>query len=161
MEPLVRYFEGEKQAALCAVALGLSSIGFAVWLFRGSSPFRAMLYPLALVGLLQLAVGIGLYARTPGQVAALDAGMASDKPKTTADETERMRRVMRSFGFLKLVWVALIAAGAAMVMAARSRPAVVGVGMALLVEAAVMLAFDVFAERRGAEYVQFLEGLAS
>jgi hypothetical protein len=157
VEPLLRYFDGEKQAATAAIALGILSLAFAAWLYRGASPFRAMLWPLALVGLVQLGLGIGLHARTPGQVAALEAGMASERATTRTAEVDRMQKVMRSFELIKAVEVALVAAAVVMIMAMARRPAVVGVGMALLVEAAVMLAFDVFAERRAAQYVAFLE----
>jgi hypothetical protein len=97
MEPLVRYFDGEKQAATLALGLGLLSLAFAVWLYKSASPFRAKL--------------------------------------------------------------ALIAVGVALLFALSRRPLAVGVGMGLLVEAAVMLAFDVFAEQRGAEYLDYLRAL--
>jgi hypothetical protein len=160
MEPLFRYFEGEKQAATLAVALGIASIAFAVWLFRGASPFRAMWIPLALVALAQLGVGIGLHLRTPAQVAALEAGLRDAAVETRAAEIDRMQRVMRSFRLVKLVELALLVLGTAAIFALAARPTWVGLGLGLLVEAAVMLAFDVFAEQRGVAYLAYLEQLA-
>lgn len=159
MEPLLRYFDGEKHAATLALVLGIASVGFALWLYRGPSPFRAMLIPLALVGLGQLGVGAGLHLRTPGQVAALEAGLRADFSGARSAEVERMERVMRSFRMIKIAEVVLVAVAVALVMAMSSRPVAVGIGMGLLVQAAVMLAFDVFAERRGADYLGWLQAL--
>jgi len=160
MEPLVRYFDGEKQAATLALVLGLCSVAFAVWLFRSSSPFRAMLIPLALIGLVQLGIGIGLHVRTPPQVAALQDGLKSDPVKTRSAELERMERVMRSFRLVKIAEVVLLVVAVVLNFKLSHSPAAVGVGMALLVEAAVMLAFDVFAEHRGVEYLDYLRALS-
>jgi hypothetical protein len=159
MEPLLRYFDGEKQAGSLAILLGALSIAFAGWLFRGASPFRAMLVPLVIFGLIQVGVGIGLHARTPAQVAALEAGLRGDFTKERAGEIERMRRVQRNFGTLKIAWIVILMAGVSLVMGMARRPVAVGVGMALAIHAAVMLAFDVFAERRGSAYLEYLEGL--
>ena len=40
-------------------AFGPGSLLFTLWLFRSVSPFRAMMIPLAIVGLLQLASASG------------------------------------------------------------------------------------------------------
>jgi hypothetical protein len=160
MEPLIRYFEGEKLAASLALLLGVLSLGFAVWLYRSASPFRAMLIPLGLVGLVQIGIGVGLHVRTPGQVAALESGMTSDRPTTRNKELERMQKVMQSFKLIKAAEVALLVVALVLVFVLESRPVAVGIGMGLLVEAAVMLAFDVFAEHRGEVYLAFLQGLS-
>jgi hypothetical protein len=160
MEQLHRYFDGERQAGMLAAALGVASIAFAVWLFRSGSPFRAMWIPLALVGLAQLGVGIGLNVRTGPQVAALVDGLDETHEETKRTEIARMDRVVKNFAILKLVWIVLMAVSVGLIMTMRSRPAAVGVGMALVVEAAVMLAFDVFAEARADVYLSWLRSSA-
>jgi hypothetical protein len=158
MEPLQIYFLGERQAGLCAAALGLASLAFAFFLFRSVSPFRAMLIPLGVVGLLQLGVGVGLYLKTPAQVATLEQGLsqAASRVETHAKETARMQRVQANFVTLKLAWIALIAVGLGLVLLGRGKPATVGIGLGILLQAAVMLAFDLFAEARGADYLRWL-----
>jgi hypothetical protein len=114
------------------------------------------MYPLAIVGLLQLALGIGLYMRTPGQVAELRAGFDSNPQKTAEAELLRMRRVNRNFVWIEVVEGVFLLVGFGLVLGMKGRPAA-AVGLGLLLESAAMLAFDVFAERRGEAYQTWLE----
>ena len=52
MDALHTYFDGERQAGLCAALLGLISCAFATWLWSTTSTFRAMLVPLGTLFLL-------------------------------------------------------------------------------------------------------------
>jgi hypothetical protein len=115
MDALHTYFDGERQAGLCAALLGLISCAFATWLWSTTSTFRAMLVPIGLVGIIQLGVGVGLWVKTPGQVAALESGLGQPAAAAhTARSTEivRMERVMKSFLVIKAVELVLIAVGA-------------------------------------------------
>lgn len=161
MDALHTYFDGERQAGLGAALLGLIACGFSAWLWSTTSAFRAMLVPVALIGLIQLGIGVGLWVKTPAQVAALEAGLAQPEAAArTARSTElvRMERVMKNFLVIKAVELLLIAVGVGLIFGLRQRGWAVGVGMGLLVQAAVMLAFDVFAEARGEPYLAWLRG---
>jgi hypothetical protein len=158
MAPLYDYFAGERAAGALAAGLGVVSLAFAIWLYKSASPFRAMIYPVALVGIAQLAIGVGLWLKTPPQVAALESGLAAQPLDARAKETERMEKVQTNFAWIKIVEIVVMVAGVAMIMAWRTSPRAVGVGMGLTIQAAVMLAFDVFAEARGAEYLGWLKG---
>lgn len=165
MEPLHEYFFGERQAGLCIAALGIGALLFTAWLFRSVSPFRAMMIPLGLVGLLQLGVGIGLYLKTPAQVAGVESGLsqadAATRSAAHAGETARMDRVQKNFVIIKIVWTVLIALGLALAMFGAGRSAMIGVGLGILIQASVMLAFDIFAEARGTTYFAWLNSPAS
>lgn len=163
MEPLIRYFEGERQAGLLCAALGAASLGAALWAWRHGDAFRWAMVPLLAVGLVQLGVGVGLTLRTPPQVAALERDLASgaaDAPAARARELARMERVSKSFRLIEAAEVALLVAGAVVTLALRERATWVGIAMALCIEAAVMLAFDVFAEERAHAYLRWLSGAA-
>ena len=67
-----------------------------------------------------------------------------------------MLRVQRNFVIIEYVEVAIIVTAAIAALALRSRSGPAGIALGLLVHASVLLAFDVFAERRGAEYVSAL-----
>lgn len=161
MEPLHQYFLGERLAGLCAAALGLGALVFTLWLFRSVSPFRAMMGPLGLVGLLQLGVGIGLYFKTPPQLAGVEAGLTQADPAARtaahAKETARMDRVQKNFVIIKIVWIALIVLGLGLSVFGASRSTLAGVGLGLLIQGSVMLAFDMFAEARGTTYFAWLQ----
>jgi hypothetical protein len=127
-----------------------------VWLWRSSSPFKLMWVPLGLVGLGQLGIGAGLVLKTDPQVRTLSERFASDEAGARAAEQTRMKRVNANFTIIEVVEVVLLVTGVAMALALRSRPALMGVGMGLVVQAAVMLVFDIFAEQRGHEYAAWL-----
>ena len=157
-DPLTDYFAGEKQAAVLCLVLGALALAFSGWLWREHGPFRAMAAPLVLVGLVQLGIGVGLLARTDKQVAALRAALQREPAAARAAELGRMDRVNANFRMVEIVEAVLIVAALVMVFAFRGRPAVLAVGLGLLVQAAVMLAFDAFAELRAHAYTDWLRG---
>lgn len=155
LDPLHHYFAGERSAGVLLAALGVAALAFAWWLRADGGPFRAMLYPLAVVGLLQLAVGVGLAVKTGPQVATLERAFADDGAAARAAERARMDGVQRNFVVIEVVEAVLVLAGLALAMLGR-RDALVAVGMGLAIHGAVMLAFDLFAEKRGAAYHAWL-----
>jgi hypothetical protein len=66
-----------------------------------------------------------------------------------------MDGVQRNFVVIEVVEAVLVLAGLALAMLGR-RDALVAVGMGLAIHGAVMLAFDLFAEKRGAAYHAWL-----
>jgi hypothetical protein len=150
-DTLVNYFQGEKNAGIVLAVVGLVALGWAFYA-RSDVDLRGMFGPMALIGFLQLAIGVGLAAKTPSQVGALEAQLASAPSAFYAAERPRMERVQRNFLVIEVVEVALLAAGIALTLVMKSRLAWWGVGMGLVLQASVMLVFDLMAERRGEVY---------
>jgi hypothetical protein len=157
-DPLTVYFTGEKQAGALCLALGVVALAFSIWVWRSHAPFRAMAVPVVLISLVQLGIGGTLVARTERQVGTLKADLAREPAAARAQELTRMDRVNASFTAFKILEAVLIAAALGMALAFRGRPAVTAVGLGILVQAAVMLAFDVFAEHRAHVYTAWLRG---
>lgn len=158
---LLTYFISEKQAGLLVAVLGVTSAALAAYLWFSGSLFRTMAWPLVIVGCIQIAVGSGLLIRTDSQVARLEEGLRSSSQPTVNSELARMVEVNRSFTVIKIVEIVLLLLGLALALAFTSRhPASASVGMGLLVEAAVMLVFDLFAEQRAAVYTKWLTELS-
>jgi len=158
LEPLLRYFQGEKQAGVLCAALGVAALALSLWVWRAGSPFRTMAVPLAVVALVQLGIGVGLTARTGPQVARLTARWSAEPDAAKTDEATRMERVNTSFKMVEGLEVGLILLGLVLVFVFRQRPAVQGVGMGLLLQASVMLVFDLYAEKRAHQYAAWLHG---
>ncbi len=150
---LVRYFAAEKQESLLFVAAGLAALVAAALLLRGSGPYRAMAWPLAAVAAIQLAVGGTVLLRTDRQVAGLEARLAANPAGFRDLEAARMERVMAGFRLYKAVEIALLAAGIALCLAFPRREGWYAAGIGLLVQAALMLVLDLFAEKRGRDYL--------
>ena len=157
LDPMFRYFEGEKHAGALALALGLLAVAGALWLWRDAGPYRAMLYPLAIVGIIELGVGVGLLVKTGPQVATLTAAIEQTPEVALSRERERIVGVNARFELIKAVELMLIALAAALIVFS-GRPEWVGVGLGILLQATALLAFDIFAEQRAHLYAAWLGG---
>jgi Na+/H+ antiporter NhaC len=155
-DPLTVYFAGEKQGGALCLALAAVSVAFSIWVWRSHASFRAMAWPLVLVALAQLGVGAVLLARTGKQVETLQADLTRNPVGARAKELARMDRVNANFKIVEILEAGTIAVALVMAFAFRGRPAITAVGLGLLVQAAVMLAFDVFAEHRAHIYTAWL-----
>lgn len=155
---LLRYFHAEERAAALFVGLGAAALALAAWFFVGAHPLRPALWPLAGIGLVQLAVGATVYFRTERQVRDLISRLNSDPAAFRALEAGRMTTVQRTFVLLRWLELILIALGLLLVLfGAEWAPWAHGVGWGLLVQSVVTFACDHFAERRGAEYLAAIE----
>ncbi|MFY9550879.1 MAG: hypothetical protein WAU32_06990 [Thermoanaerobaculia bacterium] len=158
---LLLYFAAEKQGAILIAAIGVASGILAAYLWLAEGPFRAMAWPLAAIGLGQLALGVGLFLRTDPQIARLLEGLRSRPQATMQSELARMEKVNRSFKVIEAAEVAALATGLFLALALRQRhPAWAAVGMGLVVQAAVTLVFDLFAEHRALAYTRWLAELS-
>jgi hypothetical protein len=155
-EAVAMYFDGEKLAGVVLAFIGSVALAAGWWLRRGEADYRGMFWPVVLIGALQFAVGVGLYARTDPQVAELRNTLRREPEALRAREVTRMQRVQRSFVWIEVVEVVLLAVGVALALATKARPVPWGIGMGLVLQASVMLVFDLTAERRGAEYLAHL-----
>lgn len=159
-DPLLHYFAGEKAGAAVCLALGIGAVLFAFWVWRSHTAFRAMAIPVGLIGLAQLALGAGLWLRTDPQVASLQAGLTDQPQSTREGELARMERVNANFQVIEAAEAALILVSLVLSLAFRGKPTLTAVGMGLLLQASVMLAFDLFAEHRAHVYTAWLRGPA-
>ena len=158
-EQMVGYFAAEKAESWLFILVGVVAVGVSVWLWWSGSTYRGMAYPLIAVGLIQLVVGGTVAFRTDAQVAALTLQLASSPSAFQTAEVPRMEVVMRNFELYKLVEIALLLVGVALTYAFRRKEVVYGVGVGLVMQASLMLVLDLFAEKRGDEYLAAIRAL--
>lgn len=159
-----KYFIGEKQESLLFLIIGIVAIVSAVvfYFFIKSHPqcFKGAAIPLLVIGLIQVTVGYTVYARSDKQ--RLDvAYKLGTEPVGYAKGTElpRMEKVMKSFVIYRWTEIVLALAGIGLFLYFRTKPEQEfwkGVGIALAVQALLMLGADTFAEKRGGRYLQEL-----
>jgi hypothetical protein len=125
----------------------------AVVLFPAKLELRSFAITVGVWSLLQLGIGMGLFLKTDAQVATLQSQLATSKET----ELPRMEKVQRNFVVLEVVWVVMIIAGALVAWRLKESSAVCGVALGILINASVLLAFDIVAERRGAVYLAALK----
>lgn len=153
------YFSAEKRESVLFVVAGVSAIAASIVLLRGSSAWRFMAVPLIAIGLVQVSVGAAVFVRTDAQLAAIESRVAREPVAVQRDERARMEKVMASFRLYKWIEFAVLAAGVALVFAVRYGAALHAVGAGMLLQGALMLVLDLFAEGRGHEYLHVLARL--
>ncbi|MBK7305767.1 MAG: hypothetical protein IPI88_01280 [Chitinophagaceae bacterium] len=166
---IYRYFTAEKQESLLFLIVGIIAVILAVvfWFFIKSNPnfFKGAAIPLLAIGLIQMVVGYSVYSRTDKQKAdiAYNIGM---EPVSYVKQTElpRMKTVMKNFVIYRWVEIAFIITGLVLIFLFRSNPGKsfwYGFGIALAIQALIMLGADYFAEQRGKVYTNELNKITA
>ncbi len=166
---IYKYFIAEKQESLLFLIVGIVAILLAVvfWFFIKSNPqfFKGTTIPLLAIGLIQIVVGYSVYSRTDKQKTdiAYNIGM---EPVNYVKQTEqpRMKAVMKNFVIYRWVEIAFIIAGLILIFLFRSNPDIsfwYGFGVALALQAIIMLGADYFAEKRGKIYSDHLQQIVN
>jgi hypothetical protein len=156
-DALTIYFNGEKNAGLFIAVIGAAIVAAALVLFRARADFRSFALTLGILALVEIAIGVGLYVKTDPQAGRLRAQLDSNPARFYTDEGARMARVQRNFVLIEYVEVALIVVTTIVAIARKSNATLTGVALGLLINAALLLAFDLLAERRGAVYLAAIE----
>ncbi len=155
------YFNGEKQASLLFIVIGVMAIVAALLLFfyfkygwgKGAG------WPLLLIGLIQVLVGASVYLRSDEQRKDIVYKMDMNTDALQKVEVPRMVTVMKNFTIYRYTEIGLFMVGLMVFLFFRSKPDKawwMGWGIALALQAALMLAADGFAERRGRNYMNGL-----
>jgi len=152
------YFGGEANESWGFGAAGLLSLsGASLGLFAAKDDvYRGAAYPLAAVGIIQLAAGIILGLRTHRQVEERDRMLDREGQAFWDLEIPRMRRVQKQFAVLEVVEIglAVVGLGLAAYGGRAQERTVTGVGIGLAVEAGAMLALDHAAGQRADRYMR-------
>ncbi len=152
------YFHEEKSAAKMAI-FGSALIGGAgAYLTSQSDLGRGAGYALIGVAPIALIVGGTVYARTNSQLRRLEDQLEAAPLDYRRDELARMAKVNQQFYYLRIAEYSLFGAGAltTAIGAAKGAGLTTGVGIGLMIDAALLLLFDHFAEVRAQTYTQRL-----
>lgn len=165
---IYKYFIAEKQESLLFLIIGIVAILLAVicWFFIKTNPpfFKGAAIPLIVIGLIQCVVGFTVYTRSDKQKAdvAYNIGM---EPVSFVKQKEhpRMKTVMKNFVIYRWIEIAFIVTGLVLVFIFRTNSDKIfwyGFGVALTIQAMLMLGADYFAEKRGEVYTEELRKIA-
>lgn len=159
MDFIKTYFTAEKNESLIFILFGVLTIGFSVYALVkwGDSFYRGFAIPAILIGIIQIVVGSTVYLRTDQQILKVETSYQQDKSTFKSTEGPRMDSVMKNFSMYKIVEVAFVVIGLLLIFFATSKEFWLGIGVGMLLQGALMLTADVFAERRGKEYIQAIE----
>jgi uncharacterized membrane-anchored protein len=155
LEALHHYFRGEKLESI-AILTGsaLLLVAAAILITGVQQPFARGLGGVLLVtALIGAVVGGTIVFRTERQVAQLVSLYEADRSQFAAVEGSRMETVVRSFQIYKGAYVVAVL-GAVLLLALGSSPMFHGVGVGLLLFAALGFTVDHYAEARAIGYAE-------
>ncbi len=154
MEFIKTYFVAEKTESLLFLILGLLAIGFSIygWVRWNEVFYKGIAIPIILIAIIQVVVGGTVYFRTDRQLETLTELYQIDREEFRNQEIPRMDVVMKNFSTYKKIEIAFVLIGILLIVIMRDRAFWLGVGVGMLMQGAVMLTLDIFAEQRGEKY---------
>ncbi len=156
-----KYFTAEKNLSLFFIVIGSVAIIAAIifYVLLKTAFYKGITIPLILIGAIQLIGAFNVYKRTDAQrkdiVYKLDMNYSAIKEK----EMPRMETVNKNFTIYRSLEIALILIGLALIFLYKKNPEkslLFGVGIGLVIQAAIMFGGDSFAAKNANIY---LEGL--
>ncbi|MEP7256091.1 MAG: hypothetical protein ABI666_09950 [Ferruginibacter sp.] len=161
---IYKYFIAEKQESLLFLIIGIAAILLAVifWFFIKTNPsfFKGAAIPLLAIGIIQCVVGYSVYARSDKQKTDIAYNIGVEPASFIKQhELPRMKTVMKNFTIYRWVEIAFIITGLVLLFLFRANPDKTfwyGFGIALAIQATLMLGADYFAEKRGNVYTKKL-----
>ena len=161
MQQINNYFGAERVESLLFIAVGVVALGISAYalLASQSAPLRGAAWPLALVALIQLGVGGGVYLRSPKDIDRVQRIVLIEGERVRSEEIPRVELVLRNFVLYRWIEIGLLVAAILLLGFAAAASAWRGVGIGLLIQAGLMLALDFFAERRAMVYLDWLRAL--
>jgi len=163
MNPVVRYFSGEKAESHLFVFLGIATILVASYFLLGlkSSFWKGASIPFVLVAVLELVVGFTISNRSPRDIARVEHQIKHEPGRIITEEIPRMEVVMRNFKVYRYVEIALVVCGLILMYAGGIPSFWRGLGFGLFTQAGIVICLDYFAEARGVAYLEYLRTFTS
>ena len=157
----IDYFAAEKNEAALFMLIGVAAIALSIYLCISGNAYRTIAFPLVAIALIQLVVGGSVFFRTDGQVDALTQEYEASVAAYTEAEIERMEPVMNNFQIYKSIEIVLLLSGIILSFLFRQNMTWYAIAIGLIAQSAIMLILDLFAEKRGDMYLEFLRQLGS
>ena len=159
MNPIVKYFTGERLESFLFLGLGILGIAIAIvfLLILKTSFLKRVAIPFLLVSFLEIVVGITLIHRSPKDILRIETYLSEKNEMIQKEEIPRMESVMRNFVIFRYTEITLMIVGIILMYGFRQNLLLNGIGLGLFIQSSVVLLLDFFAERRGEVYLAYLK----
>lgn len=152
-----KYFMAEKQTGMLFLVIGIIAFALALYLYLvHKAPFqKGLAIPILIIGIIQAVAGFTVYDRSDKQ--RIDNVYAYDlNPSKLQDvELARMKIVQKNYVLMRWAEIVFLAAGIVLVVFScneSGRKFFLGIGIGLIIQSAILLTADYFAERRTVVY---------
>jgi uncharacterized protein (DUF983 family) len=163
MNPVVKYFNGEKAESYIFILIGVIALAMALYfIFALKSPFwKGVAIPFIIVALLEFIVGYTIVTRSQKDITRVETFIQKEQQSIKKLEIPRMEKVMSNFVIFRYAEIALIILGMALMYSSMNDTFWRGIGLGLFIQASIVLCLDFFAERRGHIYLEYLNQLSN
>lgn len=160
-----KYFSAEKSFSGFFMIIAAAAIVLAIILFFAgkSNAFKGAAIVLIIMSIIQLAASYTVYKRSDGDRKRLTYAYDMNPPVLKNTELPRMEKVEKTFTILLIGEVVLLLAGVGLFLYFRDNEQLAfwkGFGLALAIEAAVMLGADLYARGNATKYINGLKAYA-
>ncbi len=161
MNPVVKYFNGEKAESYIFILIGVIALVMALYFIFAlkSSFWKGVAIPFIIVALLEFIVGYTIVTRSPKDITRVQTFIIKEPQSIKSLEIPRMEKVMSNFVVFRYAEIALIILGIALMYSSMNDTFWRGIGLGLFIQASIVLCLDFFAERRGHIYIVYLQEL--
>lgn len=158
MDPIVKYFTGEKAESYLFLFMGVVALTLAVGFLLGlkTAFWKGVAIPFLIVATLEMVVGYTIVRRSPKDIVRVENYYKSDPAKIIDQEIPRMEKVMSNFVLFRYLEITLIVLGIFLMYSTQKDTFLRGLGFGLFIQASIVLSLDFFAERRGKVYMDYL-----
>ncbi|MDI9312589.1 MAG: hypothetical protein QM535_20430 [Limnohabitans sp.] len=163
MNPVVKYFNGEKAESYIFILIGIIALATALYFILAlkSSFWKGAAIPFIIVAWLEFVVGYTIVTRIPKDIARVETFIQKEPQSIKMLEIPRMEKVMSNFVIFRYVEIVLIILGIALMYSSMNDTFWRGIGLGLFIQASIVLCLDFFAERRGHIYLEYLNQLSN
>jgi len=161
MNPIIKYFQGEKAESYIFMMIGVVAFAMALYFFFAlkTSFWKGVAVPFIIVALFELVVGYTIVTRSPKDIARVETYLQQAPKNMQTIEIPRMEKVLSNFVVYRYVEIALIILGIVLMYSSMQDTFWRGLGLGLFLQASIVLCLDFFAERRGHIYILYLQEL--
>lgn len=159
-EAVYEYFKAHKKDSLYYIALGFVSLSLAVFfLSKGHPYFNGLAYVLVTTGLMQLTSGMTHFLRSDMDRVSVAYFIEKDIERISDREIPRMKLLVKEHVIFCKVEMGCVVLGLLFWTMCSPVSLGKGIGLALTVQATVMLVFDYLVIQRANVYLNFLQSL--
>jgi hypothetical protein len=160
MDNIIAYFNGEKLQCVVGACVSVIFIAFSiVFLFQQKAFLKGIGYATIPLSILLLIICAGVVYKNSRDIERVTTFYKEAPHRIQVDEIPRMEKVMKSFGIIKKVEIAIFIIGLALAVIFWQNELMRGVAIGLIIMGPSLYAFDHIAESRGESYIQFLKSL--
>jgi hypothetical protein len=161
MNSVAKYFTGEKAESYLFILVGVLAFALALYFFFivKTSFWKGVAVPFIIVALLEFIVGYSIVNRSSKDIIRVQTYITNEPQKIKSLEIPRMEKVLSNFVIYRYVEIALIILGIALMYSSMNDTFWRGIGLGLFIQASIVLSLDFFAERRGHQYIVYLQEL--